>query len=62
MKTRTSRSLTIVGMDWMHHGAARKIFSTVFHLEYKRGDNKQTKGTAFFSGPIEIGQKDPRKA
>jgi hypothetical protein len=32
MKARTSFSFTIVGIDWMRHGAERKTFASVLHL------------------------------
>ena len=32
MKARTSFSFTIVGIDWIRHGAERKTFASVLHL------------------------------
>jgi hypothetical protein len=56
MKARTSFSFTIVGIDWMRHGAERKTFASVLHLgnrcryEISGEKRKGKKGTSRWQG------------
>jgi len=56
MKARTSFNFTIVGIDWIRHGAERKTFASVLHLgnrcryEISGEKRKGKKGTSRWQG------------